>query len=99
MSRMVLAGGRVIGGTASRARMFDFIDVPKATILQRHTVFQGASRCSARCTASIFFKLFQVERLVFRIPLKSPKDRVTRIANRDLPNQKISKKVRQRRYT
>src|SRR5215510_4488722 len=96
MSRRVFSGGRVIGGTASRASVLTFISVPKPTILQRHSVFQGGSSTSGRPprrSASIFFELLQIERLVVGVSLKTAIDRVAGITNGNFTDKTVSKKV------
>src|SRR5262249_42831406 len=97
MSRRVLSAGRVIGGTASLASVFDFIGVPKPTITQRHSLFQGRSQTSTWCSPAIFLKPLQVECLVFQVAFESAINGVAGITNRNLSDQEVSQEIYQRR--
>jgi hypothetical protein len=48
-------------------------------------------------SAPIFLQFLQIERLVFRIPIKAAIDGMARVANRDLPNPKIGQEIDQGR--
>ena len=86
-----------MGGKASRVKVFDFISVPTPTITQSNSPFQGGSRCGPARPAAIFFKLFQIERLVLRIPFEAPVNRMARITNRDVAHQGMGEKIHQSR--
>src|SRR5438093_1520211 len=98
MSRSVCSGGRVIGGTASRASVWEFVEFTFIGIFKLDDTaktlgFSRRSGARARVATAIFLEFFQVKRLVIRVAFESAIDRVARVTDRHLADQKVHEKI------
>src|SRR5262245_61144781 len=100
MSRRVLSVGMVIGGTASLARVcefvaFTFIGILKSDDTAKPIAFQPPLPFPTWAPSTISLEFFQIKRLVFGIAFEASVDRVTRITHSNFADQKICAEIDQ----
>src|SRR5881628_3967032 len=103
MSRRVFSRGRVMGGTAASLASvwefveFTFIGIFKTDDTPKASRFSTALQSPTCLPPAVAFQFLQIKRPVFGIAPESAMDRVTRITDSDIADEKIGAEIDQRR--